>query len=82
MSGEFTHCVSCVCVCVCVRACVCANIHTHLQTYVLEYTHTQPRTQDAQAQTVEKGETATTIQKPALGTRKANAMMASSVSSS
>ena len=41
------------------------------------------RTQDAQAQTVEKGETATTVrQKSALGPRKANAMTASSVSSS
>ena len=38
--------------------------------------------QDAQAQTVEKRERRNDSQKPALGTRKANAMTASSVSSS
>ena len=43
----------------------------------------QLRTQDAQAQTVEKGERdSNDSQKSALGPRKANAMTASSVSSS
>ena len=41
-----------------------------------------PGPQDAQAQTVEKGETATTVSSQRLGPRKANAMTASRVCSS
>ena len=47
----------------------------------IPHTKTQPRTQDAQAQTVEKGIDSNDSQKSALGPR-ANAMTASSVSSS
>ena len=49
----------------------------------LLHINAQLRTQDAQAQTVEKGERdSNDSQKSALGPRKANAMTASSVSSS
>jgi len=48
---------------------------------LLEKHNPGPKRQDAQAQTVEKGETATTVRSQRLGPRKANAMTASSVSS-
>ena len=60
-----------------------AHLTNHAGVSKVSFTrNTQPRTQDAHAQTVEKGETATTSREPALGPRKANARAASSVSSS
>ena len=56
----------------------CARIFS-----VAVHIHTQPRTQDAQASNDSReGRDSNDSQKPALGTRKANAMTASSVSSS
>ena len=58
-----------------IRENACPNMILHI--------NAQLRTQDAQAQTVEKGERdSNDSQKSALGPRKANAMTASSVSSS
>ena len=55
---------------------------TYYSLCVALHINAQLRTQDAQAQTVEKGIDSNDSQKSALGPRKANAMTASSVSSS